>query len=336
MKIAIDAMGGDNAPKIVIDGVKEALSKYNDIEYLLYGDENEINKYFTESNEKVTIIHTTEQISYDESPVKAVRSKKNSSLVLAAMAVKNGEADALLSAGNTGALLAAGLLYIGRIKQIERPGLMTTLPSLDSDEGTDFIDLGATSDSKAEFINNYAILGSVYASKVRKIKEPKVALLNNGTEETKGNDITKEAYQLLSNNPHINFIGNIEARDLLYGHVDVVVADGFTGNAVLKSTEGAALAVIKLIKEGVYNGGLKSKIGALLLKPVFKKIAKKMDYNSHNGALLMGVKAPVVKSHGSSTGTTILACIAQIKSIIDNSVIEEIVNELQTVNEKVE
>lgn len=327
MKIAVDAMGGDKAPKVIIEGIKLAQEKYSNIEYILYGDEEQIKKYLTDDL-KVEIVHTTEVITFEDSPVKAVRTKKNASLVLAAKAVKEGKADALLSAGNTGALLAAGLLYIGRMKQIERPGLMTTLPSINDDLGTDFIDLGATSDSKAEFLNNYAVLGSVYAKYVRGIDKPKVALLNNGTEETKGNNVTKEAYELLQKNEYIKFIGNLEARDLLYGKADVVVADGFTGNAVLKSTEGAALAVMKLLKQNILSSGMLAKLGSVLLKPVFKKVAAKMDYTAHNGAILMGVKAPVVKSHGSSEASTIAACIEQIRSVIENNVIEEIEKEL--------
>ena len=329
IKIAIDAMGGDNAPEVIVQGVLAAVQKYPDVHYMLYGDEVQIKKYMPEQPKEVEIIHTTEEITFEDSPVKAVRSKKNSSLVLAARAVKEGTADALLSAGNTGALLAAGLLYIGRIKGIERPGLMTTLPSVQDDLGTDFLDLGATSDSKAEFLNHYALLGSIYAQKVRGVEKPRVALLNNGTEATKGNDVTKAAYQLLEQNQHINFIGNLEARDLLYGQADVVVADGFTGNAVLKSTEGAALAILKLLKQNIKEGSLLSKLGALCLKPVFKKVAAKMDYTSHNGAILMGVKAPVVKSHGSSKPETIVACIEQIKTMIEGQVISEVIAELE-------
>ena len=335
IKIAIDAMGGDNAPEVIVKGVQLALKKHNNIEYQLYGDEQEIAKYLTPHN-NVKVIHTTEEITFDDSPVKAIRKKKDSSLVQAALAVKEGRADGLISAGNTGALLATGLLYIGRLKHVERPGLLTTMPSIYDDKETDFIDLGATSDSKPEFLNNYAVLGSVYAQIIRGIKNPTVGLLNNGTEETKGSELTKAAYPLLQQNPYINFSGNFEARDLLYGKADVVVADGFTGNAVLKSTEGAALAIIKLLKQNILDGGIKAKIGALCLKPIFKKVAEKMDYTSHNGAILMGIKAPLVKSHGSSKDTTILACIEQVKVMVEKNVISEINKELDDIYATVE
>lgn len=326
MKIAIDAMGGDKGPEVMVKGVLQARQKFSDIEFLLFGDKDKIEEQLKGDHERVTIVPTTEEITYHDEPVKAVRRKKDSSMVRAARAVKEGEADALLSAGNTGALMAAGLLFVGRIKNIERPGLMTTLPVIQHDGGFDFIDVGANSESKPEYLNDYAILGSVYATLARGIEQPRVGLLNNGTEDSKGNDLTKAAYQLLKENPHINFIGNVEARELLNDVADVVVTDGFTGNAVLKSIEGTALSVVQLLKNNILELGFKGKLGTLLLKDALLKMKSKMDYTSHNGAVLMGVKAPVIKTHGSSTPDTVEACIDQIHTMIGHAVIPQIVS----------
>ena len=329
MKIAIDAMGGDKGAAVMVPGVLKAKQKYPHLEFILFGDEKEIQTYLPNPVEGIEVVPTTEVIDYEDEPVRAVRRKKDSSLVVAAKSVKEGQADAILSAGNTGALLAAGLLFIGRISNIERPGLMTTLPVVKGEGGVDFIDLGANAESKPEYLNDYAVLGSTYAQLARGVKNPRVALLNNGTEKTKGNPLTKEAYQLLSENKEINFIGNIEAREILNGVADVVVADGFTGNAVLKSIEGTALSVVRLLKQNILELGLRGKLGAVLLGPAFKKLKAKMDYTSHNGAVLMGVKAPVIKTHGSSTVDTIVACIEQIEAMVDGKVIPHIVHDFE-------
>ena len=297
MKIAVDAMGGDYAPEAIVKGVMLAREKFNDIEFQLYGKEAEIRKYLTDDR-NITIIHTDEKINSDDEPVKAIRRKKQASMVLAAQAVKEGRADAILSAGNTGALLAAGLFVVGRIKGIERPGLMSTLPVIGSTGGFDMLDLGANADNKPEHLVKYAILGSYYAENVRKVAQPKVALLNNGTEDSKGNELTKKAFELLKATPEINFIGNIEARELLEGRADVVVTDGFTGNAVLKSIEGTALSMMKLLKHAILDSGIKGKMGALLLKDGLKDLKNQMDYSKQGGAVLFGLKAPVIKAMG--------------------------------------
>lgn len=329
MKIAIDAMGGDNAPQVIVEGVMKAREQFKDIEFLLFGDEEGIRKYL-EGDDRITIVPTTEIIDYHEEPVRAIRRKKDSSLVRAAQAVKAGEADAMLSAGNTGALMAAGLLYVGRMKEIERPGLMTTLPVVQNDDGFDLLDLGANTENKPEHLNHYATIGSIYAQNVRNIEKPRVGLLNNGTEETKGNAVTKTAYKLLSENPNIHFIGNVEARELLNGVADVVVTDGYTGNAVLKSIEGTALSMMTLIKKCVMESGFMAKLGTLLMKPALRKVKAKMDYTSHNGAILMGVNAPVIKTHGSSTPDTIVACVDQIHTVVEKNVIPTIAEVLKS------
>lgn len=324
MKIAVDAMGGDYAPEAIVKGVMLAREKFNDIEFQLYGKEAEIRKYLTDER-NITIIHTDEKINSDDEPVKAIRRKKQASMVLAAQAVKDGRADAILSAGNTGALLAAGLFVVGRIKGIERPGLMSTLPVIGSTGGFDMLDLGANADNKPEHLVKYAILGSYYAENVRKVAQPKVALLNNGTEDSKGNELTKKAFELLKATPEINFIGNIEAREILEGRADVVVTDGFTGNAVLKSIEGTALSMMKLLKHAILDSGVKGKMGALLLKDGLKDLKKQMDYSKHGGAVLFGLKAPVIKAHGSSKEEAVYATIKQIHTMLESRVVEKLV-----------
>lgn len=324
MRIAVDAMGGDNAPKAIVEGVMLAKKDFPEIEFLLYGKENEIKKYMTDEK-NVTIIHTDEKINSDDEPVKAIRRKKNASMVLAAQAVKNGEADAIFSAGNTGALLAAGLFIVGRIKGIDRPGLMSTMPVIGKDAGFDMLDLGANADNKPEHLANYAVLGSFYAQKVRGINRPRVGLLNNGTEETKGSELTKKAFELLSQDPTIHFIGNVEARELLDGAADVVVTDGFTGNAVLKSIEGTALNLMALLKQSILDSGAKGKLGALLLKDALRKVKNEMDYAKHGGAVLFGLKAPVIKTHGATGPEAVAYTIKQIHTMLATDVVAQLV-----------
>ena len=324
MKIAVDAMGGDYAPEAIVKGVMLARDEFKDIEFQLYGKEAEIKKYLTDDR-NITIIHTDEKINSEDEPVKAIRRKKQASMVLAAQAVKEGRADAVLSAGNTGALLAAGLFVVGRIKGIDRPGLMSTLPVIGKDGGFDMLDLGANADNKPEHLVKYAILGSYYAKSVRKIAQPKVALLNNGTEEMKGNEVTKKAFELLKATPEIDFIGNIEAREILEGRADVVVTDGFTGNAVLKSIEGTALSMMTLLKSSILGAGVKGKMGALLLKDSLKNLKNQMDYSKHGGAVLFGLKAPVVKAHGSAKEEAVYATIKQIHTMLESHVVEKLV-----------
>ena len=325
MKIAVDAMGGDNAPKAIVEGVMLAKKEYPEIEFLLYGKEDEIRKYVTDESQ-LTIIHTDEKIASDDEPVKAIRRKKTASMVLAAQAVKNGEADAIFSAGNTGALLAAGLFIVGRIKNVERPGLMSTLPVMgEPDKGFDMLDLGANADNKPEHLVQYAVLGSFYAEKVRNVQNPRVGLLNNGTEETKGSELTKKAFELLAADETINFVGNVEARELLNGVADVVVTDGFTGNAVLKSIEGTAMNMMSLLKTAILSEGVKGKMGALLLKNALRGMKDEMDYSKHGGAVLFGLKAPVIKTHGATGPDAVRYTIRQIHTMLETQVVPQLV-----------
>ncbi|MGT2772409.1 phosphate acyltransferase PlsX [Streptococcus marimammalium] len=330
-KIAIDAMGGDNAPKAIIEGVNQALNDFSDIEIQLYGNREKITPYLIDTN-RVTISHTIEKIDSEDEPVKAIRKKKQASMVLATQAVKEGRADAVLSAGNTGALLASGLFIVGRIKNIDRPGLMSTIPTMDG-KGFDMLDLGANAENTARHLHQFAILGSFYAKNVRGITSPRVGLLNNGTEETKGDALRKETFERLSNDASLNFIGNVEARDLLAGICDVVIADGFTGNAVLKSIEGTAISIIGQLKKTIQNGGFLTKLGALLLKGNLSQLKESLDYSSAGGAVLFGLKAPVVKCHGSSDAKAIYNAIKQISLMLESGLMDRLTNEFSKESE---
>ena len=324
-RIAVDAMGGDHAPQAIVEGVNRAISEFKDIEIQLYGDEAKIKQYLT-ATERVSIIHTDEKINSDDEPAKAIRRKKKASMVLGAQAVKEGQADAVVSAGNTGALLAAGLFVVGRIKGVDRPGLMSTLPTLDG-KGYDMLDLGANAENTATHLHQYAVLGSFYAKNVRNIDKPRVGLLNNGTEDTKGDPLRKETYALLAADTSLNFVGNVEARDLMNGVADVVVADGFTGNAVLKTMEGTALNLMGSLKTSIKEGGLIAKLGALFLKDSLYRLKNTLDYTSAGGAVLFGLKAPVVKCHGSSDAKSVYYTLKQVRTMLQTNVVGQLVDE---------
>jgi glycerol-3-phosphate acyltransferase PlsX len=325
MKIAIDAMGGDHAPKEIVLGAMKAISEYKDIHITLVGDESKIKQYVT-SAERIEILHTDEVILPTDEPVRAVRRKKTASMVLAAQQVADGKADACISAGNTGALMAAGLFVVGRIEGIERPALSPTLPTIGG-EGFLLLDVGANVDAKPEHLLQYAIMGSIYAEKVRGVSNPRIGLLNIGTEEKKGNELAKNTFELLQQ-ANIHFIGNVEARDLLDGVADVVVTDGFTGNMVLKTIEGTALSVFKMMKAAL-TSSFKSKMAAAVLKPDLAQLKSKMDYSEYGGAGLFGLKAPVIKAHGSSDENAIFSAVRQTRNMVENSV-------SQTIKEAVE
>jgi phosphate acyltransferase len=316
MKLAVDAMGGDHAPKDIVLGVKKALEEFHDIEVLLFGDENKIKEWLP-SHDRLTIVHTDEVIEGTDEPVRAVKRKKNSSMVLMAQAVKNGEADACISAGNTGALMTAGLFIVGRVDGIERPALAPTLPTLDGN-GFLMLDLGANVDAKPEHLVQYAIMGSIYAEKVRGIKQPRVGLLNIGTEDKKGNELTKKTFTLLKDTS-VNFIGNVESRDLLNGVADVVVTDGFTGNMVLKTIEGTALSIFSLLKKTL-TSSVKNKIAASLVKNDLSELKGMLDYTEYGGAGLFGLKAPVIKAHGSSNEVALFNAMRQAREMVKNDV----------------
>lgn len=320
MKIAIDAMGGDHAPKEIVLGAMKAAAEFKDIEITLVGDESKIREYLS-SHDRIEVLHTEEVILATDEPVRAVRRKKTASMVLAAQLVKDGKADACISAGNTGALMAVGLFVVGRIEGIERPALSPTLPTLGG-EGFLLLDVGANVDAKPEHLLQYAIMGSIYSEKVRGISNPRIGLLNIGTEEKKGNDLTKQTFDLLQN-ANLNFVGNVEARDLLEGVADVVVTDGFTGNMVLKSIEGTAMSVFKMLKSAL-TSSFKSKLAAAVLKPDLVQLKAKMDYSEYGGAGLFGLKAPVIKAHGSSDANALFNAVRQTREMVAHQVSQTI------------
>lgn len=316
MKLAIDAMGGDHAPKEIVLGAVRAVESFPDVEVILVGDEAQIKPLIT-AHDRIKILHTDEVILGTDEPVKAVRRKKNSSMVLAAKLVADEEADACISAGNTGALMAAGLFVVGRIDGIERPALAPTLPTIGG-EGFLLLDVGANVDAKPEHLLQNAIMGSIYVEKVRGVEKPRVGLLNIGTEEKKGNELAKQAFDLLKDAP-IHFIGNVEARDLLEGVADVVVTDGFTGNMVLKTIEGTALSVFSMLKSTL-TSSLKTKLAAAMIMPDLKGLKAKMDYSEYGGAGLFGLKAPVIKAHGSSDANSLFSAIRQAREMVEKEV----------------
>ncbi|MEN2766484.1 phosphate acyltransferase PlsX [Ornithinibacillus xuwenensis] len=320
MKIAIDAMGGDHAPKEIVLGAMDAIKQIDNLHITLVGNEEEIKEHLTDS-ERISIIHTDEMITGEDEPVRAVRRKKNSSLVKMAEEVKEKRADACISAGNTGALMSAGLFVVGRIPGIDRPALSPTLPTIDG-KGFVMLDVGANVDAKPNHLVQYAIMGSIYAEQVRAIKNPRVGLLNIGTEDGKGTELTKKAFELMKKAP-INFIGNVEARDLLEGVADVVVTDGFSGNIALKTIEGTASVLFSMIKE-TFMSSLKTKIAAGLIKGDLKGLKDKLDYSEYGGAGLFGLAAPVIKAHGSSNRRAIFNAIKQTCHMVDNHVTETI------------
>jgi len=333
MKVAIDAMGGDHAPQEIVLGAMDAISHIDNLEITLIGDEEKIKQHLT-STKNISIIHTTEMITGEDEPVRAVRRKKDSSLVLMANEVKEERADACISAGNTGALMSAGLFIVGRTPGISRPALSPTLPTLDG-KGFVLLDVGANVDATVKHLVQYAIMGSIYSEKVRSTNNPTVGLLNVGTEDGKGNDLTKKTFLQLQQAP-INFIGNVEARDLLEGVADVVVTDGFSGNIALKTIEGTAMMVFSLLKE-TFMSSFKSKIAASLIKSDLRALNHKLDYSEYGGAGLFGLSSPVIKAHGSSKRRAIFNAIKQACHMVEYNVtgtIQETVAKMKLDEEK--
>ncbi|TLQ40055.1 phosphate acyltransferase PlsX [Ruoffia tabacinasalis] len=324
--IAIDAMGGDNAPKAIVDGANLAIKTFNDIQINLYGDSESIEQYLVK-DDRIKVIHTTEIVTGEDEPVRAIRRKKDSSMVVAARDVKEGKADALLSAGNTGALLTAGLLVVGRIKNIDRPGLMPIIPTVSKESPQVILmDAGANAEVKPVNLEQFTVLANFYAKNVLNVENPRIGLLNNGTEEGKGNSITKEAFDLMKQLDNINFIGNVEAKSILTGEVDIVITDGFTGNAVLKTLEGTVKSVVGLLLDTLKNSGLKTKIGAGLIKDSLKETFNNLDDTKQGGAVLLGVKSPVIKAHGSSNDEAIFNAIRQSRTVVSAGVVQDAVN----------
>ncbi|ASA21302.1 phosphate acyltransferase PlsX [Paenibacillus donghaensis] len=326
MRIAIDAMGGDNAPECNVEGALSAAAEWKDTQIVLVGDEARLAPLLKNKPDNVSVRHAADVIGAEDEPVKAVRRKKDSSMVVAGRMVREGEADAMISSGNTGALMTTGLLIVGRMQGIERPALAPMIPTLD-DVGVLALDLGANMDATPQHLAQYALMGSVYRSKVHGIQKPRVGLLNVGTEPGKGNELTKEAYPLLENLAGIHFVGNVEARDVLTGNCDVLVCDGFAGNILLKTLEGTAGAMFKLLKEQ-FSRSLKTKLGAAMLMPELRSLKGKMDYKEHGGAPLLGLSGLVVKGHGSSDGTAVKNAVRQARIALMADLVPSISKEI--------
>lgn len=334
-KIIVDAMGGDLAPEQIVLGAVDAVNVDGDVKVSLVGKQNKIDEILSGQKypaDRIEILNADDVITNDESPTMAIKLKKDSSLVKAFDALM-ADGDALVSCGSTGAVLVGAFMKVGRIKGVSRPALAPMLPTLADDGRVVLCDCGANVDCKPLHLVHFAIMASAYAKAMNGIQNPRVGLLNNGVEAHKGNELAKEAYEKLQNTDGINFQGNCEARDLLNGDFDVVVADGFDGNIALKSNEGAAGAVVKLILDGVKNGGIRAKLGALLLKPVLKGVKKKMDYNAYGGACFLGVNKVVVKSHGSSKRKSVAASIIQAKELAERDVCQSIRQGIISYNE---
>lgn len=320
--IAIDAMGGENAPEAIVQAVLQAKAELKNTRFILFGDEEKITNLIGQDKERIAIVATTQVIKDEDEPVKAIRTMKDSSLVVAAQYVKQKKADALLSLGNTGSILACGIFIIGRIKGVARPGFMPTLPVKNSDDGFNMIDVGANAKSRPEYLLDWAKMAAYYAEKIRGVKNPKVALLNNGAESDKGDDLHQQAYELLRKS-NLNFIGNIEGNELLDGKADVVATDGFTGNAVLKNIEGTSSVLIHLLKDSLLNNGPITKIGALMIKGALKELISKFDVDKYGGAVLLGADAPIVKTHGRSDKRAVYYTIKQIDKILSEKIIDQ-------------
>ena len=326
IKIVVDAMGGDNAPAAQVQGAIEAVNERKDIQVILVGKEDiikqELGKY-KYHEEQISVVHASEVIETSEPPVNAIRRKKDSSIVVGMNLIKNGEADGFVSSGSTGALLVGGQVIVGRVKGVDRAPLAPLIPTESAMGFSLLIDCGANVDARPAHLVQFAKMGSIYMEHVMGIKNPKVAIVNNGAEEEKGNALVKETFPLLKECEDINFIGSIEARDIPSGYADVIVCEAFVGNVILKMYEGVALTLLAKVKKSLMSS-LRTKIGALLIKPALKETLKSFDASNLGGAPLLGLKGLVVKCHGSSTSIE-----------VKNSIIQCISFKEQAINEKV-
>ena len=328
IRVAVDAMGGDNAPVETVKGAVEAVNESGKIQVYLVGKQDVLEKElagYTYMKEQIVVVHASEIIETAEPPVMAIRKKKDSSLVKALNLVKDGTCDAFVSAGSTGATLVGGQVIVGRIKGVERPPLAPLIPTATG--CSLLIDCGANVDARPSHLVQFAKMGSVYMEYVMGVKHPKVGIVNIGAEEEKGNALVKETFPLLKNCSGINFIGSVEARDIPAGAADVIVCEAFVGNVILKTYEGVGLTLISKVKEGMMST-LRSKIGALLVKPALKNTLKAFDLEQYGGAPLLGLKGLVVKTHGSSKANeiknSILQCIAFKEQQISEKIRERV------------
>ena len=334
MKVVVDAFGGDNAPLEIVEGALLAIEKNKDLEIILCGKKDKIEEILKGRTERIEIVDAQDVITNEDVPTDAIRHKKDSSLVRAYDILKErDDVIGLVSAGSTGAVLAGAIMKIGRIKGISRPALAPILPTK-KDSDVIIIDSGANVDCKPVNLLHFALMGSAYYSIVYNVEKPRVALLNNGAEDEKGNELAKETFPLLKNAP-INFIGNKEGRDFMSGDVDVMVADGFAGNALLKGTEGAVMAVMSILKKSI-KAHFFSKIGALFMSKTFKEIKNRVDIlNKHGGSPLLGCKKLIVKNHGSGKRRNILSSIEQTIVLHENHLNQKIEDAISKISENV-
>lgn len=337
MKIVLDVFGGDNAPEEIVKGAVQALKENDGFKLVLVGKQEEINALLTKyeySGDRVEIIDARDVITNDDVPTEAIRRKKDSSLVVSFKTLTSDEeCVALISAGSSGAVLTGGMLLVKRIKGVTRAALAPLLPTVKGGFVT-LVDCGANAECKPQMLVQFAHFGRAMATSYMGIQNPRIGLLSNGTEDKKGNQLNTETFPLLKAEKGLNFVGNMEAREILSGDYDVVVADGFSGNIALKGCEGTALAFMTILKNAIMEGGLRAKIGYLLMKPVFKKVKKTLDYNDYGGAVLVGLQKIVIKAHGSSKAKSICAAILQAVTLHNRGIIDEVTKAL-TLDDKV-
>lgn len=329
-KVIVDAMGGDHAPEAPVLGALKALEEDPQLQVILTGQQEVIEGILQGKEydrERLEIRHAAEIIENEEhSPAEAIRDKKDSSMAVAMRMLKNEEADGMVSAGNTGALLAGATLIVGRIRGIQRPALSVALPA--GDIPTLLLDVGANMDAKTSYLVQFARMSSIYMRKQYGLEKPRVGLLNVGTEPGKGNAQTKEAFEALSADPEICFSGNVEAREALSGRVDILVTDGFAGNVLLKTIEGTASYIVDLLKTEIY-GSLRGKLGGLLLKPGMKKLKGKLDPSAVGGTPLLGIDGAVIKAHGNSRAAAFANAIGQCRAFVASGINEEIAAQIR-------
>ena len=325
MKIIIDAFGGDYSPEEIVKGAITSVNLIPDVEIILTGDKEKIENILKQENysgDRIEIVHAPDVISNDESPTMAIRRKTESSLVKALTLLKErDDIIGMISAGSTGAVLSGGLFIVGRMQGVKRPALSPFLPTVTGGK-TLLIDCGANVDCKPEYLVQFAIMGSIYVKAMLGIENPRVGLISNGVEDHKGNEQIHQTFELLKNTKDINFVGNMEAREMLSGDYDVLVADGFTGNVAMKSAGGTIKAFMQILKNEVADSGLKGKLGALMMKGVFKKIKARMNYTDVGGSPFLGLNKILIKSHGSSKAKTIYSCVLQVIDIYKSNYIE--------------
>lgn len=329
--IAIDAMGGDHGPSITVPAALEVLAKYPNLHLILVGNESILRQTLQSSSydqARLIIHHASQCVEMDEPISQALRNKKDSSMRVAINQIKEGQAQACVSAGNTGALMATAKFVLKTLPGIDRPAIISTFPTLKPNKNVRMLDLGANVDSRAEDLVQFAVMGSVLASGVENISNPKIALLNIGEEEIKGNEQVKQTAQLLSNAKSLNYVGYIEGDTIYQGNVDVVVCDGFVGNVALKSTEGVARLIATLIKEAFMHSFL-TKLAGLIAKPVLKSFIKRIDPARYNGATLIGLQGTVIKSHGSATSQSFARAIEEAIMGVEKNIPERIRHEVE-------